>query len=128
MQGHSLVDLSTAILDPSNQITQGCAGDMDNTFVVTGRGGLPPDPRQILRDPTILQAFEPAPEEKTVHQLESTVVTSNLTSHQPSDVQPDPILEAQGWHFNEQGKVELVALLVPEQSRSWVNHPRCNSK
>jgi filamentous hemagglutinin family protein len=44
-----LVELPVNLADPSRQIGAGCGTNDDNSFVVTGRGGIPDDPTQPLR-------------------------------------------------------------------------------
>jgi filamentous hemagglutinin family protein len=45
-----LGDLPANLIDPSRLIAQGCLASQGNSFVVTGRGGLPPNPEQQLDD------------------------------------------------------------------------------
>ncbi len=44
-----LVKLSSALVDQSHLIAQGCPANKGNTFIITGRGGLPPLPSEALR-------------------------------------------------------------------------------
>lgn len=48
-----LVILPENLTDSSTQIAVGCAADAGNSFVITGRGGLPEDPTQTLRGRTV---------------------------------------------------------------------------
>jgi large exoprotein involved in heme utilization and adhesion len=43
-----LAILPTEPIDPSQQIVAGCARRQDSSFVVTGRGGIPENPSQLL--------------------------------------------------------------------------------
>ena len=54
-----LVKLSENVADISNQINTGCAADKGNTFVITGRGGLPEDPSGIIRDKVVWRDLRP---------------------------------------------------------------------
>ena len=45
-----LVELPADLVDASRLIAQGCPADRGNSFVITGRGGLPPTPEQQLDD------------------------------------------------------------------------------
>jgi filamentous hemagglutinin family protein len=45
-----LVQLPTTVVDSSRLIVQGCPADRGNSFIITGRGGLPPTPEQQLDD------------------------------------------------------------------------------
>ena len=95
---NSLVRLPETPDDPSNQIVAGCPANAGANFTVTGRGGLPPNPRQTVPEEIILQAFETGTGE------------GKGEWHSPRTKNTQPaIVEAQGWIVNEQGKVELVA-------------------
>ncbi len=48
-----LFNLPTNVLDPDSQLVSSCAADDRGEFVITGRGGLPPEPTS-LPTPTIL--------------------------------------------------------------------------
>jgi large exoprotein involved in heme utilization and adhesion len=66
-------------------------GSQDQSeFIVTGSGGLPPNPSESLR---------------------SSAVATNLTISQPNQntTQSKPIVEAQSWIVNEHGNVVLTA-------------------
>ncbi|KAF3890107.1 filamentous hemagglutinin N-terminal domain-containing protein [Tolypothrix campylonemoides VB511288_2] len=45
-----LVELPVTLVDSSNLIATGCPATEGNSFVITGRGGLPPTPEQQLDD------------------------------------------------------------------------------
>ncbi|MBM0745514.1 S-layer family protein (plasmid) [Phormidium sp. CLA17] len=45
-----LVALPTTVVDSSRLIVQGCPANQGNSFVISGRGGLPPTPEQQLDD------------------------------------------------------------------------------
>jgi large exoprotein involved in heme utilization and adhesion len=45
-----LAQLPTEVVDASDEIAQGCRDVQGSSFVVTGRGGLPPTPQQALGD------------------------------------------------------------------------------
>ncbi len=94
----SLVELPANVIDSSQQITSGCQGNQSGRFVVTGRGGLPQNPnQQIISD-------------RPWHDLRDVSVNRNhnfVTSPIPPS---SPVLvQATGWHRNQEGKIELVA-------------------
>ena len=111
-----LVEFSDNPIAPNSLVVVGCAA-RGNSFVVTGRGGLPPNPEEQLigdrpwADLRDLSAFRGSvgkhisPE--TVGRLERAIVEANAV------------------RVNEQGEVELVALL--EESQEAVNSqpPNC---
>jgi filamentous hemagglutinin family protein len=113
-----LINLPTAPLD--TQVSQACqagATQNQNSFIITGRGGLPPNPRQVLRSRAVevdwvtLDASANNPTEVvqnrgTQHRgsSEQDVQTANNVNTQPQE-----IVEAQGWVIDDNGKIALVA-------------------
>ncbi len=91
--------LPTALVDVTGLITQGCpAGNRgtkaESQFVITGRGGLSPRPDESLRLPSII--------------IEDDILASDNSEKSPS-VTSNPIVEADSWTINPQGKVVLTA-------------------
>ncbi|HBB33160.1 MAG TPA: filamentous hemagglutinin [Cyanobacteria bacterium UBA9273] len=97
-----IVELPKNFADSSQQIATGCAADEGNSFVVTGRGGLPEDPTQALRGRTIWRDLRPL-ELRGGERTTATAEKSPITNPQP------PIVEATGWVVNAKGQIELVA-------------------
>jgi filamentous hemagglutinin family protein len=50
-----LAELPTALVDASQRIALGCGGNDGNSFVATGRGGVPESPLQTLRTARVWQ-------------------------------------------------------------------------
>ena len=102
-----LTELPIAFADASDQITQTCSGNGDgqsSEFVVSGRGGLPPSPIDVLADDAPLESWAVLDES-----------TETDTSEATLSALPDPtlsteggIVEAQGW-TRENGIVKLVS-------------------
>ncbi|MDV2997296.1 MAG: hypothetical protein N4J56_007001 [Chroococcidiopsis sp. SAG 2025] len=118
---NGLVNLPSVPVD--TQVAQTCTpGGTQNQseFIVTGRGGLPPNPTEVLSSDAISidwVALQPIIE----NQSSPTPATSSTA---PS---PAPIVEASGWRFDRQGKVILTASNVPAQRHnSWQSSARCN--
>ncbi len=53
-----LVTLPAELVDASGLIALGCAAGGENEFIVTGRGGLPPNPTDTLSSDTVWTAVE----------------------------------------------------------------------
>jgi large exoprotein involved in heme utilization and adhesion len=119
-----LVELPTAVVDPSRLIAQGCPATQGNSFVISGRGGLPPNPEQQLDDDADWQdrrrlvVAQQTSNRREVRSQESGVrsqesgVSLNSELKPPSDT-PHPtsytaILEATGWQITPTGEVFLV--------------------
>ncbi|MBD2208338.1 filamentous hemagglutinin N-terminal domain-containing protein [Nostoc linckia FACHB-104] len=103
-----LVELPINLVDASQQIAQSCTARnvRSNSFVVTGRGGLPLNPRQPLRQRAVISQWvtlgEPT---ETFQQVPAklTHLSKNATENQ------EPIIEAQGWVVDRRGNVQLIA-------------------
>ena len=98
-----LVQLQNNIIAPNSLIVAGCAVAQGNSFIITGRGGLPPNPEgQLtgdrpwadLRDLSAFRGdFGTNVSPKLIGRVEGAIV------------------EANSWRVNERGEVELVAVL-----------------
>ena len=106
-----LVDLPQNVVDPTEQISTGCASGEANSLTVAGRGGLPEDPSQGLLGRAIWW------DNRDLSDVSQTA--QKLPQTEPSR----EIVEATGWIVNQQGQVELVA--VQNNNNSWRSHPNC---
>lgn len=104
-----LNELPTDVVDASRQIAQTCPANGEETpseFVVTGRGGLPSDPRQTLSSETVVTRLAGLEDE-------NSSLSSTLSPARPADGSVVPvsaaIVEAQGWVVDAEGNIMLVA-------------------
>ncbi len=96
---HGLTQLVTDLVDPSNQIVQGCGANKGSSFVISGRGGMAENPFTQL----------------TSHRPWADL--RNLTPDQHSTPPPpppaamtqQPLVEATGLRSNAAGQLELFA-------------------
>lgn len=87
-----LVELPIDLINSDQQIAAGCAAARQNQFVITGRGGLPPNPTQRVRG------------DRPWADLRDRAAAS------ASAIEPLPALaEATAWYRHSDGNVELVA-------------------
>jgi filamentous hemagglutinin family protein len=86
-----LTELPTDLTDPSQLIAATCPADEGSSFAITGRGGLPEDPRQPLMGQTIWQDERGAGEQEQ------------------ADLTTGAIVEAQSWSVDRTGRIVLVA-------------------
>jgi large exoprotein involved in heme utilization and adhesion len=104
--GRGAVQLPTEVVDATDEMATGCRGVQGSSFVVTGRGGLPPTPQQALGDDPRWRDWR----------------TPAVVSRQPNVPANEPLppsanppstksarVEATGWVFGADGQVILTA-------------------
>ncbi|MEO0933806.1 MAG: S-layer family protein, partial [Cyanobacteria bacterium J06641_2] len=95
-----LVELPVELTDSSQQIAQGCSSGSNNSFVVTGKGGIPKNPNQYL----ISNQYWSDIRYLSVSRKPNNNTENTLISNKPA------IIEATGFIRNSKGEIELVAL------------------
>ena len=100
-----IIELPSQLVDASDQIASGCADVGGNTFVATGRGGVPPAPGDEMASPiwNDIRDF-------------STFVSQGEAAAEPvlTSQNDDTITEITGWLVNTEGQVELIATTLGE--------------
>ncbi|MGE5655720.1 MAG: hypothetical protein ACM37W_03825, partial [Actinomycetota bacterium] len=105
-----LVELPAKVVDPSQQIVTGCADSRGSRFVVTGRGGVPPNPTQQVADDRTWGDV------RDLSAYRQTQVTTT-----PAEPKAEIYLrEASTWVRHADGKVELIATQSPTQLQTPV--------
>ncbi len=129
------VELNTPDLDPNSglvnlpsvpvdtEVAQSCtAGETvaKSQFIITGSGGLPPNPGEPL----------------STDAIQVNLVTLNSSSDRPNSptvsktttAVPERIVEATSWMRNENGEVVLIANAPTTTPHSpWLNQPGCRA-
>jgi large exoprotein involved in heme utilization and adhesion len=139
-----LVELPSAVQDPTKQVVVGCAANEGNSLTVTGRGGLPEDPTATVRGQTVWRDLQDFSELAQGNQNSSLTPISFSFSplagrrlggevQYPRTVQSPPnpqpqLVEATGWTIDAQGNVVLVAS-VPAPTAGSAPHrpPDCHT-
>jgi len=96
-----LIQLPENIVDATKQIDSSCRpGEQQSEFIVTGKGGIPPNPIDAINDEATWIDLRPLGEFFPRGKIQNPVISaqSNL-----------PLVEAQGWTINANGNMELVA-------------------
>ncbi|MEH1872915.1 two-partner secretion domain-containing protein [Nostoc sp.] len=115
-----LAQLPSVPTDPANQIVAGCPSNEEANFVISGRGGLPEDPRQVLRGQIVLQDMRIG--------ADSPNKSGQISNRKVPDAKEQPpLLEATGWIINQQGQVELVANTTQVQPDGGRNKSDCGN-
>jgi filamentous hemagglutinin family protein len=101
-----LAQLPTEVVDASGAIAQGCRDVQGSSFVVSGRGGLPPTPQQALGDdPRWRDWRTPA----GVSRQPNTPANGTLEPSANPASTKSALVEATGWVIEPDGKVILTA-------------------
>ncbi|MBD1930402.1 filamentous hemagglutinin N-terminal domain-containing protein [Funiculus sociatus] len=117
-----LAELPTIPVD--TEVAQGCSAggsQAQSEFIITGRGGLPPNPGEALSTDAVqvdLVTLNPRIENRSIPNI----------STNPTRPTPVPLVEAQGWVRGANGKVVLTAnapTVTPH--RSWQRPPECSA-
>jgi len=121
-----LVDLKTDVVDPAGLIAQGCGrGGQSSEFVITGRGGLPPNPAEPLVNQSVQVDLGPNLPAQASPASSSDQGSPRVAADPPST---SPLVQAQGWMVNSRGEVVLLAQtdsrrpIVP-----WISPDACNA-
>ena len=110
------------VVDVSNQIAQNCRSGgkvAQNQFVITGRGGLPDNPNQMLNSDAIWTDLRPTVQTAETHTIsqESTLPTNSTVK---------TLVEAQEWVINDKGQVVLTSSTPTTTSYgSWLSPAAC---
>ena len=135
-----LVELDEEVVDVSKLISQNfCSAGAGSEFTVTGRGGLPSSPNEVLNPDTVLDDLRPVPintsrvemgsdRRLTPEETESgdRSLTLEETESGKSAAFKETIVEAQGWIVDADGAVVLVANPPQTNPQSpWLSLPVC---
>jgi len=115
-----LAELPTTLTDSTNQIAQTCSYQArNNSFVVVGRGGLPPTPGEVLNStPGWIDWRVSARRGVPPEHLEAGEISSTVKSQ-------TPLVEATGWITQPDGTVQLVAETSTEISSNSSSAQPC---
>lgn len=99
-----LVELSTVLNDPTDQIVAGCPADSNNRFVIGGQNGLPSNPTQRLQTSGSWQDW------RFLNEVTSTVTDNHSSIMEQTTISNTrPIQEASYAKVNENGQLVLAA-------------------
>ena len=106
----ALEELPTSVIDVTGLVAQNLCQQLEGSeFIVTGKGGIAPNPSQV-RDGEVIEVdlVEPAP---FVEDRDGRGVSRNVRRGWLFALEEvkEEIVEAQGWMINDRGILELVA-------------------
>jgi large exoprotein involved in heme utilization and adhesion len=122
-----LVQLPINVVDASQQIDTSCnpgSRQIASSFLITGRGGLPPNPQEFLiHDSVLVDLVNLQPD--TENRLHRTVTSQKTTVTFNT---PEPIVEANTWVKNDKGEVVLMSNLPTAAPHNpWLTSASCRS-
>ncbi|MGF1478515.1 MAG: filamentous hemagglutinin N-terminal domain-containing protein [Cyanophyceae cyanobacterium] len=118
-----ITELSTELTDAGDQMIAGCPSNEEANFIVTGRGGLPPDPSQELPEQILLPAWDLEASAHPQNSVSDRPLQTTGQASSPASSRINNITEAQGWTLTKDGKLVLVA---SNQSETYTQHPQCH--
>ena len=107
-----LIELPEAVGDATDQISQNiCEQGVGSEFIITGKGGLPPNPNETLNnDEEQVGLVEPIILRQGDRGTERQEEKINLDENGIRPEKPTPeLVPAQGWIFNDKGEVTLTS-------------------
>jgi large exoprotein involved in heme utilization and adhesion len=122
------------VVEPEETVAQACssnAGGSDNSFVISGRGGLPPSPTETLESNLIkvhgtYQSQKDLTIEKSNNNNDRQEKVSKVQEKKP--LSSDEIVPARGVAINEKGQIVLTAYPTPNVSdRTASNSNYCDN-
>lgn len=130
-----LINLPVEAEEP--RLAQGCdvAAQNQSEFIITGRGGIPPNPREVLKSNNVHVDWVSLGEDGNNSSGASSRETQERRSRgytqndKNVNTLPNEIVEAQGWVVDRNGDVILVAqapTMTPHGP--WFNRASCNGR
>ncbi|MGV0102534.1 Filamentous hemagglutinin FhaB/tRNA nuclease CdiA-like TPS domain-containing protein [Nostoc sp. DSM 114160] len=122
-----LVELPINLVDASRQISTACTPgtrQFQNTFVATGRGGLPMSPTEPLQDSSTVSGWVKL-RPKSENLANTKPVPKSTAVSTTSIAATIPIVEASGWVIDRKGNIELVALPQLNPHSPWQTPASC---
>jgi large exoprotein involved in heme utilization and adhesion len=130
-----VVNINTVIFDPkygflesfksvhdsSKEVVFGCVKTDGNTFVMTGRNGLPSDPADLLT--TVIAIANPMDLVKTELHPTTNRINKQKITHQQYSQNIEEVEEAAGWLVDKTGQVKLVANRNLQSGKSEISPP-----
>jgi filamentous hemagglutinin family protein len=113
------VGLPEKTIQPEQKVVASCSTGQDYSLVVSGRGGIPENPIQTIRDNTVWWDLRPFSQKSIAHQNSNTTI-NNTELKFNNYSRP---IEAQTLTTNKKGNLELVA---SKGRDNWHKIPSCS--
>ncbi|MEA5549930.1 S-layer family protein [Anabaena cylindrica UHCC 0172] len=99
-----LIELPANLVDSSQQVAAGCADTSGSSFVATGRGGIPRNPTQDVRNDAYGLSLRTWSDIRDI-----SAYSGNSAVKVQIPKSTAALIPATSWHRNAEGKIELVA-------------------
>jgi filamentous hemagglutinin family protein len=114
----TIIELPSGLVDASGMIMQRCSAPTakttqqpESSFIIAGRGGLPPNPSELLSsDAALVNLVAPA--------QSSTIPNRSTIPATVAQTTPTQIVEAQRWIIDADGSIVLTAQVPTQVSYS----------
>ncbi|GET42647.1 two-partner secretion domain-containing protein [Microseira wollei] len=117
-----LVELPTELVDVAQLIKQNlCTAAQGSEFTITGRGGLPTPPNEVLNGDV---AWEDWRIREASQSVGINSETRSIRAQTNSNI-PTTIVEAQGWYKDANGNIILTAETTETSHSNWLTTPNC---
>lgn len=118
---HGLIALPSEMLNLANLVFEGCGtGASQSEFIVTGRGGLPPNPTDPFSGDRLLEDLGPGQSNPDVTLQQSTRATIPPTP---------PLIEANTWAVAPNGQLILTTTPTPTHPGDrWDTSENCHPR
>ena len=119
----SLLQVSTEFRDPEELAVEVCGARgvyQKGKFIITGKSGVPADPLEQLGGGVGIEDLGITPEEE-IHDTRPTAPQGSIRRRLAEDM-PKPLVEAQGWTRDANGKVVLTAQVSGTYNRQSICH------
>ncbi|AOY84202.1 filamentous hemagglutinin N-terminal domain-containing protein [Moorena producens JHB] len=111
---NGLIELPTELRDRTQQIAEGCRWTATSSFYITGRGGIPQNPSAMVPGGQILSDVRDISDLAIVRAIPEAFDSKADTNTKA------PIVEANAWIINEEGNVELIAVVNSSQALDFL--------
>jgi large exoprotein involved in heme utilization and adhesion len=120
--GSDVVSLPETVVDVSNQIATGCTASSNSRFIATGRGGIPPNPDELVA------SDRPWSDVRDISEPLSGLLNDqqrNAGTPVPESTSTPQLTEVNSWVRNDRGQVELRA--VASTREPTFTHATCSA-
>ena len=110
------------LLDASQIVVLGCSDTEDNQFVATGRGGIPPNPSQLV------ESDRPWQDLRDLSGFQQAVGSGDRSRSFAPTAPVEWPLEARGWQQTDSGATVLSAALSSSDPTLQASNRKCLAK